>query len=65
MALQMQLTSSAKAACTVMHDWQDQCSSYVDEYAPVAFNVALMYLKPEQMCTQMTHVCPNTTLSVA
>lgn len=62
---QMQLTSSAKAACTVMHDWQEQCSAYVDEYAPVAFNVALMYLKPEQMCTQVTHVCPNTTVLAA
>ncbi len=57
--------NTAKAACAVTHNWQEQCDAYVDTYAPVAFNVALMYLKPEQMCTQFTHVCPANTTSVA
>lgn len=47
---QSSITAAAMSACGLTGNWRDQCSSYVDMYLPVAFNLALAYLKPDPMC---------------
>lgn len=50
----------AKSACAAMGGAvEQQCDDAVDTYAPVVFNVALMYLKPRPLCEEVGMCVPS------
>jgi hypothetical protein len=49
--LQAQIVDYAKQACSVFPSYQATCEADVEQYAPMAFGMALAYLQPEQVRT--------------
>jgi hypothetical protein len=55
---QQQLMDYAKQACQVFPALKDQCTMYVDEYAPLVYGVMLTYLQPDALCGELGY-CPS------
>ncbi|KAK9819194.1 hypothetical protein WJX74_001317 [Apatococcus lobatus] len=51
--IQKQLLADAKQACEIFKTLKDQCTSYVEIYGPLAITVALGYMQPNTLCTEL------------
>lgn len=54
---QQQLMEYAKQACQVFPALKEQCTMYVDQYAPLVYGVMLTYLQPDALCGELGY-CP-------
>lgn len=59
---QEDLTTYVKQLCTAWTSMPDDCSSYVDTYAPMLFSFLDQYLSGDTLCVVLG-VCPPNTLS--
>jgi len=50
---QRQLTDYAKATCGAFPSYEASCDQAVDQYAPLAFGMALTYLQPDSTCAHI------------
>jgi hypothetical protein len=44
--------------CKKAGDYENMCVDSIQQYAPVAFAMALDYLNPVTVCVSLVHVCP-------
>lgn len=45
--------------CSNAGDYSEMCHDSVQQYAPLAFAVALDYLRPATICVDLVHLCPT------
>lgn len=45
--------------CNNAGDYAEMCHDSVQQYAPLAFAVALDYLRPATICVDLVHLCPT------
>ena len=50
-----------KTVCKEAGDYEELCKDSIQQYAPLAFAMALQYLSPAYVCVSLTHVCPKPT----
>jgi hypothetical protein len=43
----------AKTMCAAFDDYRPQCEAAVEDYGQVAFDMAIAYLQPDQVCTRL------------
>jgi hypothetical protein len=47
-----------KGLCKDLGEYENVCRDGVEQYAPLAFVVALQWLQPATVCVDLVHLCP-------
>ena len=55
---QSQVEKFLQKLCKQAGDYEEMCVDSIQQYAPLAFAMALDYVKPKLVCIDLVHLCP-------